>query len=65
MRVRDTMLVARQRPASEAALRPTFRDGFIAPEIGAVVFDRDSKGNVTGFGIWAGRVRNVRFTREK
>jgi CubicO group peptidase (beta-lactamase class C family) len=63
--VRDTMLVVKQRPASEAALRPTFRDGFTAPEIGSVVFDRDSKGNVIGFGIWAGRVRNVRFTREK
>jgi hypothetical protein len=63
--VRDTMLVVRQRPASEAALRPTFRDGFVAPEIGSVVFDRDGKGNVIGFGIWAGRVRNVRFTREK
>ncbi|MEO8336319.1 MAG: serine hydrolase [bacterium] len=65
VRVRDTSLVVKQRPASEATLRPTFRDGFTAPEIGAVVFDRDAKGRVTGFGIWAGRVRNVRFTREK
>jgi CubicO group peptidase (beta-lactamase class C family) len=65
LRVRDTMLVVKQRPASEAALRPTFRDGFVAPEIGSVVFDRDGNGNVTGFGIWAGRVRNVRFTRDK
>jgi CubicO group peptidase (beta-lactamase class C family) len=64
LRVRDTMLVIKQRPASETTLRPTFRDGFAAPEIGSVVFFRDSKGKVFAFGIWAGRVRNVRFVRE-
>jgi CubicO group peptidase (beta-lactamase class C family) len=64
LRVRDTMLVIKQRPASEAMLRPTFRDGFTAPEIGSLVFFRDSKGKVFAFGIWAGRVRNVRFMRE-
>jgi hypothetical protein len=63
--VRDSVLVAKQRPATEVALRPTFRDGFISPEVGTFVFDRDRRGNVTGFGIWAGRVRNVRFTKEK
>jgi hypothetical protein len=64
IRVRDTVLVIKQRPASEATLRPTFRDGFAAPEIGSVVFFRDSKGKIFAFGIWAGRVRNVRFMRE-
>jgi hypothetical protein len=64
IRVRDTVLVIKQRPASEAMLRPTFRDGFAAPEIGSVVFFRDSKGKIFAFGIWAGRVRNVRFMRE-
>jgi CubicO group peptidase (beta-lactamase class C family) len=63
--VRDGALVAKQRPATEVTLLSTFRDGFIASEIGTLVFDRDGKGNVTGFGIWAGRVRNVRFAREK
>jgi hypothetical protein len=28
------------------------------------VCDRDRRGSITGFGIWAGRVRNVRFTKE-
>ena len=63
--VRDTALVAKQRPADEATLRPTFRDAFIAPGVGTIVFTRDMSGNVTGFGIWAGRVRNVEFRKEK
>ena len=65
VQVRDSVLVAKQRPATEVTLRPTFRDGFISQEVGTFVFDRDGAGNVTGFGIWAGRVRNVRFTKEK
>jgi CubicO group peptidase (beta-lactamase class C family) len=65
LQARDSVLVAKRRPATEATLRPTFHDGFMAPELGTVVFDRDGRGNVTGFGIWAGRVRNVRFTKEK
>jgi CubicO group peptidase (beta-lactamase class C family) len=61
---RDSVLVAKQRPAREAMLRPTFRDAFTGPDVGTVVFDRDRRGSITGFGIWAGRVRNVRFTKE-
>lgn len=61
----DTMLVIKRRPADEARLHPTFRDGFVSPQMGTVIFTRDASGRVNGFGIWAGRVRNVRFTREK
>ena len=63
--VRDTVLVVKQRPADEAVLRPTFRDGFVGAGVGTVVFSRDAQGRITGFGIWAGRVRDVRFVREK
>ena len=63
--VRDTVLVVKQRPADEAVLRPTFRDAFVGAGVGTVVFARDARGRITGFGIWAGRVRDVRFVREK
>ena len=62
--VQDTVLVARQRPADQATLRPTFRDAFVGSGIGTVVFTRDAGGKVTGFGVWAGRVRNVEFRKE-
>ena len=62
--VQDTVLVARQRPADQATLRPTFRDAFVGPGLGTVVFTRDAGGKVTGFGVWAGRVRNVEFRKE-
>jgi hypothetical protein len=63
--VRGDSLVVRRRPADVLALAPTFRDGFTGEDVGNVVFTRDAGGRVTGFGVWAGRVRNVRFTREK
>ena len=63
--VRDTLLILKRRPADEIALRPTFRDGFTAPGIGSLVFSRDKYGKVNGFGIWGGRVRDVRFVKEK
>jgi hypothetical protein len=44
-------------------LTPTFTDGFTSPS-GAVVFSRDARGRVAGFGIWAGRIRNVQFRKE-
>jgi CubicO group peptidase (beta-lactamase class C family) len=61
--VRDGGLVIRERLGDETKLAPTFADGFTSPS-GAVVFSRDARGRVTGFGIWAGRIRNVRFRRE-
>ena len=61
--VRDGGLVLRERLGDETRLTPTFADGFASPA-GAVVFSRDSAGRVSGFGIWAGRIRNVQFRRE-
>jgi CubicO group peptidase (beta-lactamase class C family) len=63
--VRDSTLKLMRRPADEARLLPTFRDGFVSPQVGTVIFTRDARGVVNGFGVWAGRVRNVRFAREK
>lgn len=63
--MRDSVLVVKRRPADEVVLRPTVADAFLAPGVGAVAFERNRAGRVTGFGIWAGRVRNVRFTKER
>ncbi|MEO7458186.1 MAG: serine hydrolase domain-containing protein [Gemmatimonadaceae bacterium] len=63
--VRDSALVVKQRPDVEIAMRPTFLDGFVGTDVGNFVFTRNARGAVTGFGLWAGRVRNVRFTRER
>ena len=61
--VRDGGLVVQQRLGEETKLTPTFADGFTSPS-GAVIFTRDRRGRVNGFGIWAGRIRDVRFARE-
>lgn len=46
----------------QETLRPLFRDGF--RNGGSVVrFTRDQRGRVTGFVIWAGRVRHLRYDR--
>jgi CubicO group peptidase (beta-lactamase class C family) len=61
--VRDGALVVQQRLGAEVKLAPTLADGFTSPE-GVVIFSRNRAGKVGGFGIWAGRIRNVRFRRE-
>ena len=45
------------------SLTPLYRDGFSAGDAGNIRFERDRKGRVTGFVLWAGRVRHLRFTR--
>lgn len=40
-----------------------YQDGFRAAELGLIRFTRDTKNRVTGFVIWAGRVRHLRFNR--
>jgi hypothetical protein len=61
--VRDGGLVLQQRLESDTKLTPTYEDAFTSPS-GSIVFTRDEQGAVTGFGIWAGRIRNVRFRKE-
>lgn len=56
-------LVLRRRPADVIPLRAQYLDDFMAPGVGSLRFTRDSSGRVTGFGIFAGRVRNVRYER--
>lgn len=44
-------------------LRPIFRDGFELPGGERLRFTRDARGRITGFVVWAGRVRHLRFDR--
>lgn len=44
-------------------LRPLYRDGFAMPGGEILEFTRDARGRVTGFTLWAGRVRHLRFER--
>ena len=60
--VADSQLVLRRRPAEEMALRASYDDDFDSP-IGSLRFARDAGGRVTGFAIFAGRARNVRFVK--
>ena len=62
---REGKLYLRRRLGDEVELRPTYADAFQAPGLGSVRFTRDARGTVTGFGIFAGRVRDVRFTRAR
>ena len=63
--VKDGKLWLRRRLGEEIELRPTYADAFQASGVGSVRFARDAKGAVTGFGIFAGRVLDVRFRRVK
>jgi CubicO group peptidase (beta-lactamase class C family) len=44
-------------------LAPFYQDGFRAGNAGVIRFVRDSRGKVTGFVLWTGRVRHLRFER--
>ncbi len=59
---RGDTLVVDEGWRGQTILRPLFRDAF--REGGSTVrFTRDARGRVTGFVIWAGRVRHLRFDR--
>jgi CubicO group peptidase (beta-lactamase class C family) len=60
--IKDGGLVLRRRPADEMPMRPVYADDFDS-QLGSLRFLRDARGRVTGFGIFAGRVRDVRFRR--
>jgi hypothetical protein len=60
--VQGGRLVLQRREAEDAPLRPVYADDFASP-IGSLRFARDASGRVTGFGVYNGRIRNVRFTR--
>ena len=60
---RGDSLVMRRRPADVMAMSPRYRDDFEVGELGNVRFVRDASGRASGFAIYAGRVRDVKFRR--
>jgi CubicO group peptidase (beta-lactamase class C family) len=61
--VKDGKLVLRMSWQEPATLEPTVRDEFRGPNGEALVFRRDGKGQITGFDVFAGRVRNIFFSK--
>ncbi len=55
-----TLMVNWQEPQ---VLKPTVRDEFEGPDGTAIVFRRNANGHITGYDLFAGRVRNIFFTR--
>ena len=60
--VKGDRLVIQRRESEDAPLRLVYDDDFSSP-IGSLRFSRDASGRVTGFGIYNGRIRDVRFSR--
>ena len=60
--VKGDSLLLRRRPADEMVMRPMYDDDFETP-IGSLRFSRDASGRITGFGVYNGRIRDVRFSR--
>jgi CubicO group peptidase (beta-lactamase class C family) len=56
-------LVLHTRPAERATLRALYKDSFLVQGGQSIRFIRDRAGKVTGFGVFAGRVLDVRFSR--
>lgn len=60
--VREGGLVLRRRKLPDSVLEPTVRDAFSEPQFD-YVFTRDSRGDVSGFDVFAERIRYLRFER--
>lgn len=62
MAVVDGRAVMRMRPDVTIPMMPAYLDAFTARGM-VVRFERDSRGRVDGFSLWADRVRGLRFDR--
>lgn len=62
--VKDGKLAMRRRKFEDTPLKPKSADEFTAANAGSIKFTRDAQKRVAGFEINAGRVRNLRFTKE-
>jgi CubicO group peptidase (beta-lactamase class C family) len=64
VQVDEGRLVVLHRRHGEIPLRPVARDRFSGSNLGALQFERDSGGKITGFKLTTGRVRDLRFERQ-
>jgi CubicO group peptidase (beta-lactamase class C family) len=61
--VKDGKLILATNWQEPAVLQPTIGGEFQSPAGVAIVFRRDAAGHITGCDLFAGRVRNIYFTR--
>jgi CubicO group peptidase (beta-lactamase class C family) len=61
--VKDGKLTLATNWREPSVLEPTVRGEFQGPSGIAIVFRRDASGHITGCDLFAGRVRNISFTR--
>jgi CubicO group peptidase (beta-lactamase class C family) len=61
--VKDGKLALASNWHAPSALEPTVRDEFQGPAGTALVFRRDTEGRITGYDLFAGRVRNIAFSK--
>lgn len=60
----DQSLILKRRPDASISLTPVYKDAFMAPEFGLLVFRRDPSGRVTAFSVSQDRVWDLRFIRQ-
>ncbi|MEO6443983.1 MAG: serine hydrolase domain-containing protein [Gemmatimonadaceae bacterium] len=61
----DSTIALTHRKHDSAVLEPAFADAFTLPFGATALFTRDGRGRVTGFILSDGRLRGVRFVRER
>jgi CubicO group peptidase (beta-lactamase class C family) len=61
--IKDGKLVLKRRPDTTIALTPEYTDAFEAPQLGTVIFRRDSGGRITALSVSQDRVWDLRFQR--
>jgi CubicO group peptidase (beta-lactamase class C family) len=61
--VKDRKLTLFNNWQEPATLDPSVRDEFQGPDGMAIVFRRDAAGRIAGLDVFAGRVRNIAFTK--
>ncbi len=59
----DYLRIAQAPWEQATTLQPIYQDGFRAGGLGNLRFTRDARGRITGFVLWAGRVRHLRFDK--
>jgi CubicO group peptidase (beta-lactamase class C family) len=59
----DGKLVLKRRPDTTIALTPLYADAFSGPQLGTIVFRRDSAGRVTALSVVQERVWDLRFQK--
>lgn len=58
-------LIMTRKKNDPITLDPAFEDAFVtAPSFGVIRFDRDQQSHITGFRLFAGRIRNFQFVKQ-